>query len=153
LAKVKSLKFSAFQFGALAFSTIVGFIVGSSFMWANPEKAWNFFLAGFLWVLIISAGTGLARCVRERIQRGEWWRGLAVGCEMTFPTTTMYMLTVALASAGAVEATTLANGASLAVRPDMLLIAPVFYAVALAMAVFIGPVFMLTSPFGKNHSS
>jgi hypothetical protein len=144
----KFFRFSIFQLVALILSTILGIIVGSSFIWAEPGQGWTFLVAGFLWVLLISAGCGLGRFVRERVQRGEWRRCFAIGCEMTFPTTTLYMLGVALASLGAADVTTLASGELAMGRPDMLMVAPIFYVIALVLALLIGPVFMLTSPFG-----
>jgi hypothetical protein len=145
-------KVSVVQLGALVLSTIIGLVVGSSFVWGEAEHAWNHLYTGFLWVLIVSAGTGLARCVQEKVQRGEWWRGVAVGCEMSFPNTTMYMLAVFLASLGAADVATLADGASVMNRPDMLLVAPLFYAITLGIAFIIGPVYVLTSPFGVKHN-
>jgi hypothetical protein len=102
--------------------------------------------------LIIATATGLARSMRERVQRGDWRHGLAIGCEMTFPTTTVYLLAVALASLGAADVTLL-NGEQVVGKPDMLMIAPIFYGITLALAVLIGPIYMLTSPFGVKHTS
>jgi hypothetical protein len=149
---VKHSRFSIFLLSALASSTLLGIIVGFSFWWAAPERAWDHLIAGFLWVMLIAVGTGLARSVRERIQRGEWRRGLAVGCEMTFPPVTLYMLAVALVSLGAAEVTILTDGTNVVSRPDMLAVAPIFYGVTMAVAVFIGPVYMLTSPFGVKSN-
>jgi hypothetical protein len=147
----KFFKFSGFQLVGLALCTVVGLIVGSSFVWAAPSNAWTYLIMGFLWVLLISAATGLGRCVRERLQRGDWVRGIAIGSEMSFPNTTMFLLAVLLASLGAAETTVLSSGASVMSKPDMLMVAPIFYSITLAMAVIIGPVYTLTSPFGVKQ--
>ncbi len=130
--------FSAAQLVALGLCTLIGLIVGSSFLWTDLDRAWTNLVAGFLWVLVISAASSIVRFVRERIRRGEWRRGIALGCEMTFPTTTMYMLAIGMASLGAAEM----------IRPDLLMVAPIFYSITLVLAVLVGPVYMLTSPFG-----
>lgn len=143
-------RFSVFQLGALGASTVIGLIAGSSFLWAQPDRAWNILIAGFLWVLLIALGAGLARAVRERIQRGEWLRCLALGCEMTFPSTTLYILCVALASSGAPATAVLSDGTAVKGRPDMLALLPLLYSITLLVAVIIGPGYMLTSPFGTK---
>jgi hypothetical protein len=147
----KFFKFSVFQLISLALSVVVGAIVGSSFVWAPPENAWTYLMVGFLWVLIISAATGLGRCVRERLQRGDWVRGIAIGSEMSFPNTTMFLLGVMLSSLNAPETTVLASGASVVSKPDLVMIVPIFYSITLAMAIIIGPVYTLTSPFGVKQ--
>lgn len=144
-------KLSIFHLSALATSTVLGLIVGAMFVFvANPHRAWDALIAGFLWVMLVSAAMSIARFMRERIQRGEWRRCLALGMEMTFPATTLYILAVALVSAGAAETTILA-GTEIPRRPDLLTLAPVFYLATLALALFVGPAFMLTSPFGKQQ--
>ncbi len=143
-------KFSGFLLAALALSTVLGLVVGSSFVWADTERAWEYLMAGFLWVLIVSVVTGLGRLIRERIRRGEWRRCLALGCEMTFPTTTMYLLAVALGSSGAAQVVTMPDGEQVAGRPDIIAIAPILYGGALALALLLGPGYMLTSPFPRR---
>lgn len=136
---------------ALAVSALLGLIAGSSFLWADIERGWNLFLAGFLWTLISAAGTGLLRCVRERVRRDEWQRGLQIGAVMTFPLTTVYLLVVALLTAGVTADTVmLPGGGMVAAKPDMLAVAPICYAVTLLVAVLVGPVYVLTSPFGRR---
>jgi hypothetical protein len=143
-------KFSGFLLVALALSTVLGLVVGSSFVWAAPSRAWEYLIAGFLWVLIVSVVTGLGRLLRERIRRGEWRRCLALGCEMTFPTTTMYLLAVALGSSSAAQVVTLPGGEQVVGRPDIISIAPIFYGGALVLALLLGPGYMLTSPFPRQ---
>ncbi len=145
----KFLQFSRIQLGALTVVFLIGLLVGSTFLWAAPPQAWDYTIAGFLWVLLIAAGSGLVRAFRERIKRGEWQRCLALGCEMTFPLTTMYILGMVLASAGAAETALLANGTSVAGKPDLLVLVPVYYSVTLIIALLLGPAYMLTSPFGR----
>lgn len=139
------------QLVGLGLSTLLGLVAGSAFYWAVPERAWSIFLAGFLWTLMVAAGTALVRCVRERLGRGDWWHGLAVGCEMTFPLTTLYMLAVALVTVGLPANETAQVGSVLvATRPNLLAIAPVFYASSLVVGVVVGPVYVLTSPFRRT---
>ncbi|GEM_PF-655447 len=147
----RGLRLSAVHLAGLGISTLLGVVAGSAFYWAAPERAWNIFLAGFLWTMIVAAGTALVRCVRERLPRGAWVRGIAMGCEMTFPLTTLYMLAVALLTLGipADEATQVGN-VMLAARPDFLAVAPVFYAASLVLGVVVGPVYVLTSPFRRT---
>lgn len=138
---------------ALAVSGLLGLIAGSAFLWASIERAWNIFLAGFLWTLISAAGTALLRCVRERLRYGDWRRGLQIGSVMTFPLTTLYLLMVGLTSAGArSDLALLADGSSVARRPDLIAVAPVLYGITLLLAFFVGPLYALTSPYGRNHS-
>jgi hypothetical protein len=109
------------------------------------------FLAGFLWTMIVAAGTALVRCVRERLPRGAWVRGIAMGCEMTFPLTTLYMLAVALVTLGVpADGATQVGNVMIAARPDFLAVAPVFYAASLVLGVVVGPVYVLTSPFRRS---
>lgn len=136
---------------AMAVSTVLGLAAGSAFLWAAPRQAWGIFLAGFLWMLIVATATALVRCVRERLGRGEWRRGLALGCEMTFPPTTLFLLGAALASAGVQpEMLALSHGALVASKPDMLTVAPLFYTASLVMALVVGPLYVLTSPFKRR---
>ncbi len=136
---------------ALAVSALLGLIAGSSFFWADTERGWNLFLAGFLWTLISAAGTGLLRCVRERVHRDEWLRGLQIGAVMTFPLTTIYLLVVGLLTAGITgDPVTLPNGGVVAARPELLVVAPICYVMTLIVALLVGPVYVLTSPFGRR---
>jgi hypothetical protein len=147
----KLQKVSVFQIATMITSVVLGLIVGSSFIWAAPGRAWDNLIAGFLWVMLVAVAMGLAQFfVRERLRRDQWWRGIGLGCEMTFPATTLYMLLVALASASAAETTAGAGGTLVLSRPDMLALAPLFYGVTLAVAIFIGPVCVWTSPFGMH---
>ncbi len=82
------------------------------------DRAWNIFLAGFLWTLLLATATALVRCVRERLQRGDRWNGME--------------------QVGNVMVTT---------RPYLLAVAPVFYASSLLVAIAVGPVHAPTSPF------
>lgn len=141
------------QVGGLVASTIVGLIVGAAFIWARPERAWDHLISGFLWVLIIATGTGIVRGVRERVGRGEWRRCIALGLGMTFPLTTAYLVAVWLVSLAAPETRTLADGTVVMGRPDMLAVAPLLYGMTLLLAVLLGPVYMLTSPFGVKYAT
>lgn len=150
---LQRLRVSKIQFAGLVISSLLGVVAGSAFLWAVPDRAWNIFLAGFLWTLLVAAGTAIVRCVRERVQHGDWWRGIAVGCEMTFPLTTLYMLAVALVTAGIPAGQLVQTGQMMvAAKPDLLAVAPVFYAASLVLAVVVGPVYVLTSPFGRTYS-
>ncbi len=133
---------------AMLISMLLGLVAGSSFLWAAPRQAWSIFLAGFLWTLIVSLGAALLRCQREQLRRGEWLRGVVLGCMMIFPQTTLYMLAVALILAG-VEAnvSVQAYDVFVANKPDWLEVAPIFYAASLVMVLVVGPLYVLTSPF------
>jgi hypothetical protein len=138
---------------ALGVSALLGLIAGSAFFWADTERGWNLFLAGFLWTLISAAGTGLLRCVRERVHRDEWRRGMWIGAVMTFPLTTAYLLVFALLTAGVTgDPVTLPNGGVVAAKPELLVVAPICYAMTLIVALLVGPVYVLTSPFGRRKS-
>lgn len=141
---------SLFFNSALIASTVIGLLAGSSFFWAPPDQAWYHLITGFLWVLIVASGTGLAQSVRSRVQRGEWFKALTVGCSMTFPPTTVYIVMVLLTSMWAAEFLILPDGSRVAGRPDLFLIAPMFYTPTLVMAFVVGPGFMLTSPFKER---
>jgi hypothetical protein len=130
------LRFGIFTLSALATSLVLGLLVGFSFFWAETNRAWDHMITGFLWVLLVAAAMGLGRFMRERVRRGEWRRSLSIAAEMTFPTTTLYLIGVAIASAGAGE-----------IRPDLLPMVPVYYSIALVVALFLGPFCMFTSPF------
>lgn len=147
------LKFSVFHLIAYIGSIIVGLIVGISFVWEVPDRAWSHLITGFLWVLIIGTAMGLASFVRERIERGDLRRGLIIGCQIIFPSTTFYMLAVALGSLNAAEVTVMPDGASVVSRPDMLSVAPILYMVTLVITLFIGLGYPLTSPFGVKHEA
>jgi vacuolar-type H+-ATPase subunit I/STV1 len=149
----KFLQFSRFHLAALGAASIIGLIVGYSFVWATPSRAWDFVIAGLLWVLLISGVMSLARCMQERLPRGDWWRGIAIGCEMTFPVITLYMLGLLLASLGAADMVVLADGSQVAGRPHVLEIAPLFYGISLLMALLLGPGYAWTSPFGVKHEA
>lgn len=132
---------------AMAVSVVLGLIGGSAYLWA-PERAGSLFMAMFLWTLLSATGTALARCVIERVRRGELKRGLLIGFEMSFPLTTCYLVTVALVSAGApVEAAVPGADVLTAMRPDVLAVAPICYAATLVVALITGPLYALTSPF------
>jgi hypothetical protein len=139
-----------FSLSTLITGGILGLLVGTSFVWARTDRAWDHMITGFLWVMLVAVGTGLVRSMRERIGRGEWRRSLAVGCEMTFPSTTMYLLGVALVSWIA-TATPLLSSANMVTLTEVLRLAPVYYAIALAIALFLGPFCMLTSPYGRVY--
>ncbi len=148
---MRSMHVSAIHLVGLGISLILGLFAGSAFWWASPEQAWNIFLAGFLWTLLTAMGTAIVRFMRERVQRGDWWHGIAIGCEMTFPLTTLYMLgvvlmTLSLPAGGMVEI----RGLMVASRPHMLAVAPVFYTVSLVLAIVLGPLYALTSPFKRG---
>lgn len=134
----------------MGISSMLGLIGGSAFLWAGPDRAWDVFMAGFLWTLLVAVGSGLFRCFTERLRRGEWKRGIAIGCEMSFPLTTLYMVAAALITALISEDYVLHNGTVVTSKPDMLLVAPLFYACTLVVAIVIGPVYVLTSPFKKK---
>ena len=141
------------QLIGMAISSVLGLFAGSAFLWAEPRQAWSIFLAGFLWTLIAATGTALVRCVRERLQRGEWRRSAILGLAMTFPPTTFYMLGAALASAGIqAEQIVQPNGVIIASKPDMLSVAPIFYSASLAIAFIVGPFYALTSPFKQRDA-
>lgn len=147
---LQRFRLSIIHLMGLGISTALGLAAGSAFGWAAPGQAWNMFLAGFLWTLIVAVGTAVVRCMREQVQRGDWWRGIAVGCEMTFPLTTMYMLAVALITLRVpAESFTQANGLPITSKPDLLTIAPVFYTASLVLAILVGPGYALTSPFRR----
>lgn len=134
----------------VAVGSVLGLISGSAFGWAPSGRAWSIFLAGFLWTMIVALGTTLARCLKERVRRGQWRRGLVLGCVMTFPPTTLYMLAAVLVSAGlqaigAVQPPPV--GAPGGPITEILTIAPIFYATSLGMAVMTGPLYAWTSPF------
>lgn len=147
MARTILSKVSVWTMGALALSTLLGLAVGVSFNYAGPVRAWDNLIAGFLWVLIVATAAALARFFRERVRRGEWRRGLAIMAEVTLLPTTVFILMVGVASIGAAEVATLPDGARVASRPNMLALAPIFYGVALVLALALGPLCILTSPF------
>ncbi|NJL33213.1 MAG: hypothetical protein HC893_04340 [Chloroflexaceae bacterium] len=106
------------------------------------------FLGGTLWVLLVSAGTGLARCFYERIQRNAWRRGIIVGLQMALFPMTLFLVSMAVTSAGAAELVRSASGELVLHRPDIFALAPICYGVALTLGLVLGPSFALTSPFG-----
>jgi hypothetical protein len=135
---------------AVAVSVVLGLIGGAAFVWGTPQRAWNAFFATFFWMLISVAGTSLVRCMRERVRRGEWRRGLRISCEMGFPLTTAYLATVALVSAAAGPAMVpLADGSTVPSRPDMLVVAPVCFAFTMVVILLTGPLYAFTSPFRR----
>ncbi len=132
-------------------SSVLGVLAGSSFVWANPRQAWSVVLAGFLWTLIVAVATTIVRYVRERLRRGEWTRGLLVSFEMALPPVTIYMIAAGLMSMLAPETETmLVSGVMMSARPDWLMVVPVFYAAALAAALVIGLLYILTSPYAAH---
>ncbi len=116
----------------LAVSVALGAIGGSAFHWAGPLRAWNIFIAAFLWTLIAAAGTTIGRFAGERLRRGRWGRGLWLASAQSFPLTTTFLLVAAAASAGA------------ALGPTVV---PVLYSCTLLVALFVGALGVLTSPF------
>lgn len=133
-------------------STLLGLISGASFHLSTPERAWDHLIAAFLWVLMITTGTGLARSFLAQLRRGEWRRGWRLGAEIAFPATTCFVAALALVSAPAQMSTVLASGAVVASRPDMLTLIPLFYGLALLPALLVGPLFVLTSPYTTHHA-
>lgn len=115
----------------LAVSALLGAIGGTAFSWAGPARAWNIFIAAFLWTLISAAGTTIGRYAAERVRRGEWGRGLRLAIVQSFPLTTAFLLVAALASAGA----------------GLLPTAPVLYGCTLAVALPVAALGVLTSPY------
>lgn len=121
---------------ALAVSAVLGAIGGSAFHWAGG-RAWDVFIAAFLWTLIAAAGTALGCYVGERLVRGAWRRGAWIAGLLTFPLTTVYSL-VAFSFSATAESQR---------RPDAVAVLPVFYLATLVVAIFLGLSWILTSPF------
>jgi hypothetical protein len=114
----------------LGVSAVLGLIGGSAFHWAGG-RAWDIFIAAFLWTLISGAGSAIGRFVGERVRRGDWRRGLWLAVAQSFPLTTVFLLAAALAGA----------------EPALLTIAPVPYACTLAVALTVAALGVLTSPY------
>jgi hypothetical protein len=147
------LRPSSVQLIALAICSVLGIIAGAAFIWLSPTMARNIFLAGFLWTLLVEMGSGIGRCVYERVCKGEWRRALALGFEMTFPATTMYLAMVVLLTLGFAAKPVVTAGGEMAVtRPDILATAPILYAVTLVVALMLVIGSVLTSPFPRHRS-
>lgn len=121
---------------ALAVSAVLGGVGGSGFLWAAPQTAWNLFTAMFLWTLISAAGTTIGRYAVERLQRGEWRRGVQIAAVQSFPLVTVF-LCVAAGIAAAAEV-------DLAPRT-----APMIYAVTLVLGLFLTLLGVLSSPYRR----
>ena len=148
----RRLGITGVHMAGLAISTGLGLIAGSSFLWATPDRAWNIFLAGFLWTLLLATATALVRCVREQLQRGDWWNGIALGLEMTFPLTTLYIIGVGIITIGLpADGMEQVGTVMVTTRPNLLVVAPAFYASSLVVAIVVGPVYALTSPFRREQ--
>jgi hypothetical protein len=132
--------------GALIISAVLGIIAGSAFHWAALALAWNLFIAGFLWTLLIAVGVLIFRCFHERVRKGEWRRGITMAWMMMFPTSTIYMATIMLITIG-ISANRVRIPGVLPEKPDMLIIAPLFYGIILIIATLLGSTYVLTSPF------
>lgn len=130
----------------LLLSTLLGIIAGSAFYWAALDLAWNIFIAGFLWTLIVGVGSLIAQFVCEQVRQGEWRRGLVIACKAMLPPTTLYMLTVTLVTIGIAAERELVPGV-LPDKPHMLTIVPLFCLITLVIALLLGSAYVLTSPF------
>jgi hypothetical protein len=124
---------------ALSVSALLGLIGGSAFYWAGPTRAWNIFVAAFLWTLIASAGTTLGCYVGERLPRGQWSRTFWVAGVLSFPLTIVYALV----------AFWLIHGTPLAAPPQPNSVLPFFFAATLAVALCVALSWALSSPFRK----
>lgn len=125
-------------------AALLGLGFGSAFLWATPRRAWEWFTAGMLWMLMVSSGGSLLYCLRTRVPRGDWQQGVRIGASAFFPATTVFLLMVALMAAGAPidPATPLAPR-----RPNLVQVLPIAYGLSLLMAAITGPAYALTSPF------
>lgn len=136
----------------IVISTLLGLISGSAFLWADLDRAWAIYLGGFLVTLTVAVATASVRCVREQVQRGQWWRGFSLGLATTFPATTLYLAAAALISVGIPHADVLLpNGVLVTSKPDLLKMAAPFYTSSSVLAMVTGPIFMLTSPFRSRY--
>ena len=119
----------------LVVSALLGLVGGSAFVWADLSRAWNIFIAAFLWTLISAAGTTIGRYSFERLRRGEWRRGLEIAFVQSLPLTTLFLAVAALASA----------------NPLVILgLAPVPYVCTLVVALACAALGVLTSPYRAN---
>jgi hypothetical protein len=116
---------------ALGVSLLLGLLGGSAFLWATPRRAWELATAAFLWTLISAAGTTIGRFFVERVRRGNWRHGLWIAAAQSFPLTTVFLLAAALVAGPAILAPS----------------APLAYAATLAVALIMGALGVLTSPF------
>lgn len=114
----------------LGVSALLGAIGGSAFSWAGPERAWNIFIAAFLWTLISAAGTTIGRFAGERLRRGQWRRGLWLALVQSLPLTTAFLIVAAITS-----------------RVALLPTSPVLYSSTLAVALPVAALGVLTSPY------
>jgi hypothetical protein len=122
---------------ALLVSAVLGLLGGSGFYWLGPTRAWNIFIAAFLWTLITAAGTTLGRYVGERLPRGRWRRTFWIASVMSFPLTAVYALI----------AFRLILGTPMAAPPQPAVVLPFFFAATLLVALCVGLSWVLSSPF------
>ncbi len=139
--------YTIFPLSAILTSTVLGLISGGSFIWSPPERAWDHLIAAFLWVLMVTTGTGLARSFLTRLGRNEWRRGWRLGFEIAFPATTCFLLALALVSAQGGATAMMESGVIVNGRPNVLSLAPLFYGMAVLPMLLTGPGFVLTSPY------
>lgn len=118
---------------ALTVAALLGIVGGTAFRWAASQRAWEILTAAFLWSLILSAGTTIARFYIERVRRGNWRRGLWLAGAQSFPLTTLFLLAASLVG-------------GLTILPAAI---PFCYVATLAVALLNSTLGVLKSPFVK----
>ncbi len=87
------------------------------------------------------------RCTHGHVQRGDWWNGIVPGFEMTFLITTLMIPVGVITIDPPVDGMKQVDTVMVLTRPNLLAVASVFYASRLMIAIVVGSVYTLTSPF------
>lgn len=149
---INRLRPTTVRAAAWGMSSGLGLLSGSAFAWAAIDRAWAIYIGGFFSTLAIAVCTMVLLSIRERLHRGEWRRGIFLGCATMLPLTTLYLGVAALISSVVpLDRIPLPSGTLIASKPILLNIAPSFYTASLAMGLGLGLLYVRTSPFKLSY--